>query len=121
MAGTDYDCAIIGSGPGGQLLGGETVTLRSDWVHLDEVKLDWPSDKSRRSAWGCAVPRKSRSLPTRPTVAQLTISGTPEDCAQSIRALAPAGANAVLLQPIPGTEREQLPLLAQVVSLLRAA
>jgi hypothetical protein len=53
--------------------------------------------------------------------AQRTISATSEDCAQSIRPLAHAGANAVLLQPIPGTEREQLPLLAQVVSLLRAA
>jgi 5,10-methylenetetrahydromethanopterin reductase len=50
-------------------------------------------------------------------VRELTVSGDAEGCAAAIRRLYDAGADSVVLQPIPGGEREQL---AQVPSLMAA-
>jgi 5,10-methylenetetrahydromethanopterin reductase len=47
--------------------------------------------------------------PTERVLAELTVSGRPADCASAIRALHAAGAYSVVLQPVPGTESEQLP------------
>jgi 5,10-methylenetetrahydromethanopterin reductase len=58
--------------------------------------------------------------PTDRVLAELTVSGTASDCADAIERLYEAGADAVVLQPIPGTEAEELdriaPLLARVRS-----
>lgn len=47
--------------------------------------------------------------PTEQVLAELTVSGCPTDCAAAVRALHAAGADSVVLQPVPGTEVEQLP------------
>jgi alkanesulfonate monooxygenase SsuD/methylene tetrahydromethanopterin reductase-like flavin-dependent oxidoreductase (luciferase family) len=46
--------------------------------------------------------------PTEPVLAEITVSGRPPDCAAAVRALHAAGADSVVLQPVPGTEVEQL-------------
>ena len=46
--------------------------------------------------------------PTEPVLAEVTVSGNPTDCVAAIRALHAAGADSVVLQPVPGTEVEQL-------------
>lgn len=50
-------------------------------------------------------------------VRELTVSGDARSCAEAISRLHEAGADSVVLQPIPGGEGEQL---AQVPSLLAA-
>jgi 5,10-methylenetetrahydromethanopterin reductase len=57
--------------------------------------------------------------PSEEVLAELTVSGRPRECAAAIRALYAAGADAVVLQPMPGTEIEQLARLGEVVPLLR--
>lgn len=51
----------------------------------------------------------SEQGPTDDVLRELTIAGTPDECATAIRALHAAGADTVILQAVPGTEREQLP------------
>ncbi len=46
--------------------------------------------------------------PSDAVIGELTVSGNPTECAHAIRALYDAGADAVVLQPIHGTEAEQL-------------
>jgi len=46
--------------------------------------------------------------PSEAVLAEVTVSGTPTDCAAAVRALHAAGADAVVLQSVPRTEVEQL-------------
>jgi 5,10-methylenetetrahydromethanopterin reductase len=46
-------------------------------------------------------------------IEELTVSGTPDQCAAAINALYAAGADSVVLQAVPGTEAEQLALIQQ--------
>jgi 5,10-methylenetetrahydromethanopterin reductase len=46
-------------------------------------------------------------------IEELSVSGTPDQCAAAIEALYSAGADSVVLQAIPGTEAEQLKLVQQ--------
>jgi alkanesulfonate monooxygenase SsuD/methylene tetrahydromethanopterin reductase-like flavin-dependent oxidoreductase (luciferase family) len=46
--------------------------------------------------------------PTDRVLTELTVSGAPAECAAAIRALSAAGADSVVLQPVPGSEAEQL-------------
>jgi alkanesulfonate monooxygenase SsuD/methylene tetrahydromethanopterin reductase-like flavin-dependent oxidoreductase (luciferase family) len=57
--------------------------------------------------------------PSEEVLAELTVSGRPRECAAAIRALYAAGADSVVLQPMPGTETEQLTRLREVGPLLR--
>lgn len=47
------------------------------------------------------------------TVQRLTVSGSVDSCGAAIRCFAAAGADSVVLQPLPGTEERQLQLLGQ--------
>jgi 5,10-methylenetetrahydromethanopterin reductase len=51
-------------------------------------------------------------------VAELTVSGDAEGCAEAIARLYDAGADSVVLQPIPGTERAQLEEVAPMLAAL---
>lgn len=55
----------------------------------------------------------SEQGPTDDVLRELTISGTSDECATAIRALYAAGADTVILQAVPGTEREQLPQIQE--------
>jgi 5,10-methylenetetrahydromethanopterin reductase len=46
--------------------------------------------------------------PTDAVLRELTVSGDAGDCLAAIRLLQDAGADAVVLQPVPGSEAEQL-------------
>ena len=46
-------------------------------------------------------------------VDEITVSGTPDECVAAVRALEAAGADAVVLQAIPGTEADQLARVQQ--------
>ena len=53
-------------------------------------------------------------------ISELTASGNPTECAAAIRALYAAGADSVVLQPVHGTEAEQLLRVERdIVPLLR--
>jgi 5,10-methylenetetrahydromethanopterin reductase len=56
--------------------------------------------------------------PTDRVVAELTVSGTAGDCADAIGRLYEAGADAVVLQPTPGTEAEELDRIAPLLALV---
>jgi alkanesulfonate monooxygenase SsuD/methylene tetrahydromethanopterin reductase-like flavin-dependent oxidoreductase (luciferase family) len=58
--------------------------------------------------------------PTDEVLAELTVSGTARDCAAAIGRLYDAGADAVVLQPIPGTEAEELDRIAPLLDLVRS-
>jgi 5,10-methylenetetrahydromethanopterin reductase len=49
-------------------------------------------------------------------VRELTVSGDVEECATAIRRLYDAGADSVVLQPVPGGERDQLDLIGPLVA-----
>jgi 5,10-methylenetetrahydromethanopterin reductase len=49
-------------------------------------------------------------------VRELTVSGDAEECAAAIRRLHDAGADSVVLQPVPGSERDQLDLIGPLVA-----
>jgi 5,10-methylenetetrahydromethanopterin reductase len=50
---------------------------------------------------------------------ELTVSGDAESCARSIERLWDAGADSVVLQPVPGRERDQLRQIGSVLGALR--
>ncbi len=50
-------------------------------------------------------------------IRELTVSGTPGDCAAAIERLYDAGADSVVLQPLPGTEANQLEQLRALPTL----
>jgi 5,10-methylenetetrahydromethanopterin reductase len=59
--------------------------------------------------------------PTDEVVRELTVSGTVAECAAAIRRLYEAGAESVVLQPLPGTEPDQLEQLAGLPELVGSA
>ncbi len=59
--------------------------------------------------------------PTDEVVRELTVSGTVAECAAAIRRLFDAGAESVVLQPLPGTEPDQLEQLAGLPELVGTA
>lgn len=50
------------------------------------------------------------------TIQRLTVSGSVDTCGAAMRRFADAGADCVVLQPLPGTEERQLQLLGQHLS-----
>lgn len=57
--------------------------------------------------------------PTDRVLREVTVSGTAEECAATIDSLFEAGADSVVLQPVPGSESEQLGQIGPLLTLAR--
>jgi 5,10-methylenetetrahydromethanopterin reductase len=110
--------------------------LRADGPRRGERRLRLVLDRPRPDLGGRALAGHGRRRPrqelhalaaarelgadeaTDAVVGQLTVSGDADGCAEAIARLYEAGADSVVLQPIPGTERRQLEEVAPMLPAL---